>query len=301
MRALRIFSVALLVVGLAVSSSSAYTLLGTKWDPDPNTASWVFGPPKSPGGATWSIMGAGLGAVSGLGAGHVGSTSGIADLGVSGWGLTHYEAAIDTALNTWADVSGFTNLGNSGDGLAAAGALEIDDGHLGDIRVAAWEIAEPGELAHAYAPGTEAIIVEGGTILGDAHFDVYRDWVDDPTDTNADLDFDLPTVLLHEFGHSLGLGHSNRRGAVMYPSYSGARRSLSGDDRKGIQALYGKGGDDGDDGGHGGGKPPWAGGGGRGNSIGIGSHNVPEPSTLVLAVMGLLGVSIYGCRRKGKR
>ncbi len=46
----------------------------------------------------------------------------------------------------------------------------------------------------------------------------------------------------HEFGHSLGLLHSNVPGALMFPTYSFTdpdRSPLSSDDIKGIQSLYG--------------------------------------------------------------
>ncbi|NWX18122.1 MMP7 protein, partial [Aegotheles bennettii] len=86
-----------------------------------------------------------------------------------------------------------------------------------------------GVLAHAFAPG------EG--IGGDAHFDEDERW----SETNKGLNFFL--VAAHEFGHSLGLAHSNVPGALMYPVYkyvNPATFRLPEDDKRGIQKLYGK-------------------------------------------------------------
>ncbi|NXB30143.1 MMP7 protein, partial [Eulacestoma nigropectus] len=84
-------------------------------------------------------------------------------------------------------------------------------------------------LAHAFAPA------EG--IGGDAHFDDDEKW----SDINQDINLFL--VAAHEFGHSLGLSHSNVPGALMYPLYSYQNPEtfrLPEDDRRGIQSLYGK-------------------------------------------------------------
>lgn len=218
--------------------ASAFTLLGSKWNPGPNSAS--FGPMPAPGSATFSIMGAGLSDASGFHAvGHDPTTVAITSLGVAGWGMADYIAVVDWALDQWAAVSGFTNLGLVADSGAHAGALESAGGHVGDIRVAAWEITTAGVLAHAFQPGTEAIFGAGGTIAGDVHFDVARVWVDDAADAAGDPDFDIYTVMLHEIGHALGVGHSAVVGSVMEPVYAGSRRTLHADDIAAIQAIYG--------------------------------------------------------------
>ncbi|MSQ62059.1 MAG: matrixin family metalloprotease [Dehalococcoidia bacterium] len=53
--------------------------------------------------------------------------------------------------------------------------------------------------------------------------------------------FDLDSVVLHELGHAVGLGHSAENAAVMYASITRGvqRRALTADDAAGIQALYG--------------------------------------------------------------
>ena len=53
---------------------------------------------------------------------------------------------------------------------------------------------------------------------------------------------DLLWVATHEIGHSLGLEHSNKRGAIMFPWYQGYKEDfdLTADDVAGISQLYGK-------------------------------------------------------------
>jgi len=204
-----------------------FTYLGTPtaWDPGANTAR-VGGFPAE-GGATWSVMGAGLSDVFGTDPHGGASTDDITSLGFS---LATIETIIDDALNTWAIVSGFTNLGQVTDGNVGIGALQANGGHLGDIRIGAINIDGAfNVLAHAYQPGTESIFGAGGTITGDMHIDSSEDWVNG---------FSLASVIIHELGHSLGLGHSDDINAIMYPFYSG-QVTLGADDIAGIQSIYG--------------------------------------------------------------
>lgn len=84
-----------------------------------------------------------------------------------------------------------------------------------------------GTLAHAYFP------VYGG----DAHFDDAEMW-----SINSHRGTNLFQVAAHEFGHSLGLSHSDVRSALMAPFYRGFDPTfqLDLDDIQGIQALYGR-------------------------------------------------------------
>jgi hypothetical protein len=220
-------------------NSDDYSVFGTAWDPGANTAS--FRPdPVGPGGATFSIMGAGFTAEWGYAVanGHgTNLTSAITALGVSDYTTSDYADDVSAALDVWASVSLFTNLGLVTDGGVNAAASAASGGNLGDIRVAAWEIDTSNVLAHAYYPSIEGMYT-GGTIGGDMHFDVARTWVDNASDVSGNGQYDFFTVALHELGHSLGLGHSTVAGSVMEAVYGGARRSLTADDIAGIQAIY---------------------------------------------------------------
>ncbi|XP_039600466.1 neutrophil collagenase-like isoform X4 [Polypterus senegalus] len=85
-----------------------------------------------------------------------------------------------------------------------------------------------GILAHAFQPGTG--------IGGDVHFDHEEIWTANSTDYN------LFSVAVHEFGHSLGLSHSNDPGSVMFPAYTYLKPNdftLSYEDVQRIQDMYG--------------------------------------------------------------
>lgn len=86
----------------------------------------------------------------------------------------------------------------------------------------------PGKvLAHTFYPAPP----NPEPIAGDIHLDDDESW-------QVGRSIDLYTVVLHEAGHALGLAHSDRPGAVMYPYYRlGA--VLSDDDIAGIRTLYG--------------------------------------------------------------
>lgn len=107
---------------------------------------------------------------------------------------------------------------------------------------------------------------------GDAHFDASEKWT-----INSYRGTNLFQVAAHEFGHSLGLSHSDVREALMAPFYRGYDPlfELHEDDVQGIQALYGK-------------KTRKSGGGGGGGGGGFDdsdfegsntpSHRVPAPN-----------------------
>ncbi|KFP31016.1 Interstitial collagenase [Colius striatus] len=134
------------------------------------------------------------------------------------------EEAIAKAFQLWSSVTPlrFTKLYSG----QADIMISFASGFHGDF----YSFDGPGgTLAHAYPPSSG--------IGGDAHFDEDENWTKFTTYNG----YNLFLVAAHELGHSLGLGHSNVFGALMYPIYM-ARDTrnyrLPQDDIDGIQALY---------------------------------------------------------------
>jgi len=127
----------------------------------------------------------------------------------------------------------------------------------------------PNYLAHAYYP-------YGGGLGGDVHFDNSNTWKID-----AGAGYDLLQVLVHELGHSLGLGHlpppdePGGATAIMNPiyreRYNGLGTAFLYDaDIVWIQAIYG---------------------------VGVGSVTpLPEPTSI--AMLGVAGLAFLLRRRR---
>lgn len=135
--------------------------------------------------------------------------------------------AINTALNLWSQVTTLTftevPLASNPDFVIRFVAGDHGDGSPFD--------GVGRVLAHAFYPPPN-----GGAIAGDAHFDESETWtVNLPVPAGG---IDLVSVAAHEFGHSLGLAHSSVRGALMFPTYSGAQRFLAQDDIDRIRSIY---------------------------------------------------------------
>ena len=264
---MKVKKISALVIGLVAAAFSApsafasysnyggsnidFTLLSSAWTLGGGTR--ATGGAPAPGSATWSVMASGLGDVSGFDAHGGALTTALSTLYAGG---LDEAAVIQQAINAWAAVSGFINLGQVADGGGGFGAAGVSGG-VGNIRVGSVLIdgaVGSNVLAHAYQPGNELFFGAGGNIAGDVHFDNSNAW----SDGGSASTIDFYTVALHELGHALGLGHSTVVGSVMEAVYGGPRRSLTADDIAGIQSIYGT--------------------------------PIPEPATNVLMMLGALAV-----------
>ena len=133
-------------------------------------------------------------------------------------------AEIRRALAEWAkhgNVRFVPTLDGQGD---ATIAIRFARGSHGD----AYPFDGPGRvLAHTFYPSPP----NPEPLAGDMHLDADETW-------GIGVNTDLYTVVLHELGHALGIGHSDQPGAVMYPYYR-SLSILSSNDIAAVQSLYG--------------------------------------------------------------
>lgn len=127
-------------------------------------------------------------------------------------------------------------------GLGSGGA-NFDPSFQGEAN----EVGNLGENIHSPLAGSSggvlAFAENNGTGLWRIrYFEGGITWNDGPGASIAGGHFDLQSVACHEYGHALGLDHSTFGTATMAPSIgngSVSERSISNDDRNGIQAIYG--------------------------------------------------------------
>ena len=132
-------------------------------------------------------------------------------------------AEIERALAAWSQVVkvDFTAAGTGRD-ISSIHILFASGSH-GDP----YPFDGPGRvLAHTFYPAPP----NPEPLAGDLHLDQTESW-------KIGNDIDLYSVVLHELGHALGLGHSDKPGAVMYPYYRRAS-SLTDEDISAIRELY---------------------------------------------------------------
>eukprot|EP00262_Sarcandra_glabra_P008759 TRINITY_DN2247_c0_g1_i1.p1 TRINITY_DN2247_c0_g1~~TRINITY_DN2247_c0_g1_i1.p1 ORF type:complete len:333 (-),score=25.15 TRINITY_DN2247_c0_g1_i1:320-1282(-) len=138
--------------------------------------------------------------------------------------MNDFQTVCSKAFDRWSAASnGRFNFQEIGDSSSADIKIGFFSGEHGDY----YPFDGPsGILGHSFAPQS-----------GVSHFDADEPWAI----TVSTYTMDLESVVTHEFGHLLGLGHSSSQEAIMYPYISrGIRKvELSEDDIEGIQTLYG--------------------------------------------------------------
>lgn len=152
---------------------------------------------------------------------------------------TQVRAALVAGANTWA-IQGGANF-----------AFE----DVGDSSSTSYTSSNPNLVFFTTSTGSGDVLAETATwgsfsTISGCDIRFYRansnggviDWNENPGGP-AWYEMDIQKVAAHEFGHCLGLGHSNNGNALMYFATSNggptSARNLHPDDITGIQSLYG--------------------------------------------------------------
>ena len=131
------------------------------------------------------------------------------------------------AAQYWAQQTNINFAVVSDNGTAAgSGSYQQGDPGFGDIRIGGFNFGNT-TLAQAYLPPP----VNNYSIAGDIQINTSVTF-------NVGTQYDLFTVMVHEFGHALGLNHSTTTTACMYATYNGVDSALNADDISGIKAIY---------------------------------------------------------------
>ncbi|MBY0415798.1 MAG: matrixin family metalloprotease [Bdellovibrionales bacterium] len=118
------------------------------------------------------------------------------------------------------------------------------DGEIGIYKSHSWfSGVSSGALAITQFYGVvTASPALGGQYINLTHADIivnYRDYGSRITMSyNPFVEFDLPTIVLHEMGHLVGLCHESSRPSVMAPYYLTTQRSLQNYDIDLIKDIY---------------------------------------------------------------
>ncbi|MEZ5400044.1 MAG: matrixin family metalloprotease [Bryobacteraceae bacterium] len=132
-------------------------------------------------------------------------------------------AEIERALLAWAKVARVTFVPASQAGGARSLDISFASGAHGDP----FPFDGAGKvLAHTFYPAPP----NPEPLAGDMHLDDAEPW-------RVGTDIDLYSVVLHELGHALGLGHSDKPGAVMYAYYQ-KLDALTEEDIRAVRTLY---------------------------------------------------------------
>lgn len=128
-------------------------------------------------------------------------------------------------------------------GYPALSSFRSTDNDLGIYKSYTWfSNVSSSALAITQFYGVVRSDASLGTYIDLTHADIivnYRDFASELTMTgNPLMDYDLPTIILHEMGHFLGLCHENVSNSIMAPYYFTTQQTLKTFDVSKIRALY---------------------------------------------------------------
>jgi len=157
-------------------------------------------------------------------------------------GYTGAELAVWKAVSEWGSIlhgDGSGDPSQPGDLGSGGAAFDVTwQGNAPDIGTSTGNVVS----TISNAGGGVTAVAEYGASGWRIRLNEQFLWDDGPGTTLAPGALDIQGTIAHEYGHALGLGHSNVAGSTMYGAAVGngvSLRSIEADDIAGIQAVYG--------------------------------------------------------------
>jgi hypothetical protein len=139
----------------------------------------------------------------------------------------NWENAIIQAAQVWAQQTNINFVVVPDNGAPeGSGPDEQGTPGFGDIRIGGYNFG-----SSTLALTTQPPSVNNFSLAGDITFNTGQAF-------NIGSTYDLFTVAMHEFGHSLGLNESSVSSAIEYGTYVGKKTGLASDDIAGIRSIY---------------------------------------------------------------
>lgn len=149
--------------------------------------------------------------------------------------------ALWKACVEWGSIAHGDGSGDSTQTALGSGGANFDPSFQGEATTVGGSDSNTISEINASDPMTLAFAEGPYTNGWRIRFLANWNWADGPAGIN-NSSFDIQGVGAHEYGHCLGLGHSANNGATMSagsPPGSTSDRSISNDDRAGLQSIYG--------------------------------------------------------------
>jgi len=144
------------------------------------------------------------------------------------------ESAVEPAVRAGADV--WTAQSSASISLTYSGRTSQTTTGNDGLNLVVFRNASSGSaIATTYWWSTTGRIIDADFVIWDAAFRFFSG------SNGCSGGFYIEDIAAHEFGHALGLGHSDITGATMYPSVSSCNagnRTLAADDIAGVRFLY---------------------------------------------------------------